>query len=33
MSTNAIELRTVSRRFDGFALQNVSFTLPKGSMV
>ena len=33
MSTNAIELRGVSRRFDGFALQNVSFTLPKGCIL
>ena len=33
MSTNAIELRNVSRRFDGFALQDVSFTVPKGCIL
>ena len=33
MSTNAIELRGISRRFDGFALQNVSFTLPQGCIL
>ena len=33
MSTNALELRSVSRSFDGFALQDVSFTLPRGCIL
>ena len=33
MNTNALELRSVSRSFDGFALRDVSFTLPRGCIL
>ena len=33
MNTNALELRGVSRRFDDFSLQDVSFTLPRGCIL
>ena len=33
MSTNALELRGVSRSFDGFALRNISFALPRGCIL
>ena len=33
MNTNALELRSVSRSFDDFALQDISFTLPRGCIL
>lgn len=30
---NAVEIRNVTKRYDGFTLDNVSFTIPKGSIM
>ena len=30
---NAIELKGVTKRYDGFTLDNVSFTVPRGSIM
>ena len=30
---NAIEIRNLTKRYDGFALDNISFDVPKGSIM
>ena len=30
---NAIELKSVSRKLDGFALEDITFNLPKGCIL
>ena len=30
---NAVEIRGVTKRYDGFTLDNISFTVPKGCIV
>lgn len=30
---NAIEIRNVTKKYDGFTLKNVSFNVPKGSIM
>ena len=31
--TNAIEIKSVTKKYDGFTLDNISFSVPKGSIM